>query len=39
MKLYNIDQSQQDGLVDAGHPDPVESAAQDKFAKFNTITF
>jgi len=39
MKLYNIDQSEQQGLVDAGHPDPVESAAQDKFAKFNTITF
>ena len=39
MKLYNIDQSQQEGLVDAGHPDPVEAAAQDKFAKFNTITF
>ena len=39
MKLYNIDQSQQNDLVDAGHPDPVEAAAQDKFAKFNTITF
>ena len=39
MKLYNIDQSQQGNLVDSGHPDPVEAAAQDKFAKFNTIQF